>query len=132
MSDERDSAELARRLVYLAAERTLTSWVRTVLSLMALGFVIDRFGLIVDLMPGASTASRVYSRALWTVGGSTLIGMGVAMALFAGFRYLRFAIAYNREGTTRVRHGILIGVAFTLLLGLVGIVLIVLLTAILK
>ena len=58
MDGEQNPVELARRLVYFAAERTLTSWVRTALSLMALGFVIDRFGLILDMLhagPAATT-----------------------------------------------------------------------------
>ena len=37
-------------LVYFAAERTLMAWIRAALGLMALGFVIDRFGLVVRTM----------------------------------------------------------------------------------
>ncbi len=38
--------------VFFAAERTLLAWNRTSLSLMAFGFVIERFGLFVSfLMP---------------------------------------------------------------------------------
>lgn len=36
--------------VFLAAERTLLAWNRTVLSLVAFGFVIKRFGLSVALL----------------------------------------------------------------------------------
>jgi putative membrane protein len=136
MNEERDPIELSRRLVYLAAERTLTSWVRTALSLMALGFVIDRFGLIVKLMPDGSSGPgpgpEAYRGMLSSQAGSILIGMGAAMALTAGVRYLRFAIGYHRRQSTRVRHGIVIGACFALLLGLFGIALIVLLTAVLR
>ncbi len=132
MNDERDPVELSRRPVYLAAERTLTSWIRTALSLMALGFVIDRFELILDLIPAASTHAQTYGRAPWIWSGSMLIGMGVAMALGASVRYLRFALAFRREGSTRVGHGIVIGAAFSMLLALFGVALIVLLTAILR
>ena len=129
MNDERDPIELSRRLVYLAAERTLSSWIRTALSLMALGFVIDRFELVLDSMPAASTHAQTHAGAPWTWIGSMLIGMGVAMALGAGVRYLRFALAFYREGSTRVGHGIAIGAAFSMLLALFGVALIVLLTA---
>lgn len=132
MNEERDPVELARRLVYLAAERTLTSWVRTALSLMALGFVIDRFGLILNLMPDGSANPQAYRGMLSSQAGSILIGMGAAMALAAGVRYMRFAIAYHRRQSTRVRHGIVIGACFSLLLGLFGIALIVLLAAVLS
>lgn len=46
MASDETSIELSRRLVYHAAERTLTSWIRTALSLMTLGFVVDRFDLV--------------------------------------------------------------------------------------
>ena len=130
MNDERDPIELSRRLVYLAAERTLTSWIRTALSLMALGFVIDRFKLVLDLMPGASTHPQTYAQGPWAWSGSVLIGMGVAMALGAGVRYLRFEIAYDHQSSTRVGHGITIGAAFAILLAVFGVALIVVLTAI--
>lgn len=132
MNEERDPIELSRRLVYLAAERTLTSWIRTALSLMALGFVIDRFGLILHMMPGSASHSQIYPRMLSTWGGSILIGMGVVMALAAAIRYARFAWAFHREGVTGVRHGIYVGSAFAALLAVFGTALIVLLNAILS
>lgn len=133
MPDDANSLELSRRLVYLAAERTLTSWIRTALSLMALGFVIDRFGLILHMLPAGSTkAPAIYPRILSVWGGSILIAMGALMALVGGLRYLFFSLAYHRESSTRVRHGILIASAFSLVLALFGIALVVLLTVIVE
>jgi putative membrane protein len=132
MNDERDPVELSRRLVYLAAERTLASWVRTALSLIALGFVIDRFDLVLELMHKGSAAADPGSRMLSTWAGSLLIGLGAAMALAAGMRYLRFALAYHREGRTGVRHGIYLGAIFSFVLALIGIALVVLLSVILR
>ncbi len=127
MNDGRDPLELSRRLVYLAAERTLSSWIRTALSLMALGFVIDRFGLILNLTPGGSPHAQVVRRMLSSRAGTLLIGLGAAMALVAGVRYLRFAIAYRRDGSTDVGRGLLVGATFSLLLAAFGVGLIVLL-----
>lgn len=127
-----NSLELARRTVYLSAERTLSSWIRTGLSLMALGFVIDRFGLILHTLPAISSRQEMYPRVFSTWGGSVLIGMGVLMTFAAGVRYLRFAIDYRRDGNTQVRHGLFIGAIFSLLLALFGTAMIVLLVAILK
>lgn len=46
-------SELNDPRVFFAAERTLLSWNRTSLTLMAFGFVIERFGLFVQLLlPG--------------------------------------------------------------------------------
>jgi len=42
--------------VFFAAERTLLAWLRTGLTIMALGFVVSRFGLFVQLL---ATQSRV-------------------------------------------------------------------------
>jgi len=38
--------------VFFAAERTLLAWVRTGLTVMALGFVVARFGLFLTIMSG--------------------------------------------------------------------------------
>jgi uncharacterized membrane protein YidH (DUF202 family) len=50
--DEKEKAfsmeETGRRLVYFAAERTLLTWIRIALTLMGLGFIIDRFSLILN------------------------------------------------------------------------------------
>jgi putative membrane protein len=132
MNEERDPVELSRRLVYLAAERTLTSWVRTALSLIALGFVIDRFGLVLELMHKGFATADPGSRMLSTWAGSLVIGLGAAMALVAGIRYLRFAIAYHLEGRSGVRHGIYVGAVFSFVLALIGIALIILLAVILR
>jgi putative membrane protein len=44
--------------VFFAAERTLLAWVRSGLTVMALGFVVARFGLFLTLLD-ASTGSPV-------------------------------------------------------------------------
>lgn len=132
IDNERDPVELGRRLVYLAAERTLTSWIRTALGLMALGFVIDRFGLILEMMHASSKALDPGSRMLSTWAGSLFIGLGAAMSLGAGVRFLRFAIGFHRERRTGVRHGLYVGAAFSLLLALVALAMIILLAVILR
>lgn len=132
MSDEEhDPAELSRRLVYLAAERTLSSWIRTALSLMALGFVIDRFGLLVTLRSDVS-AGQLFRRALLTDAGTVLVAMGTAMAVAAGIRYLHFAVTFHHKRGTGVRHGLYWGTGFAFVLAAFGIGLIVVLLAVLK
>lgn len=42
--------------VFFAAERTLLAWLRTGLTIMALGFVVSRFGLFVQLLAAQSRA----------------------------------------------------------------------------
>lgn len=47
--------------IFFAAERTLLAWVRSGLAVMALGLVIDKFGLLLSVLI-ASTASQHQSR----------------------------------------------------------------------
>lgn len=42
--------------VFFAAERTLLAWMRTGLTLMALGFVVARFGLFLRLLAASNAA----------------------------------------------------------------------------
>ena len=93
------SEETGRHLVYFAAERTLLVWISTALGMMALGFVVDRFGLVLrrDVLSGAA--------------GSALLVLGALMSLTAAVRYAKFAFAYHRGGE-RPGYGIMAGVAF--------------------
>jgi putative membrane protein len=70
--------------VYFAAERTLLAWIRSGLTVMALGFVVARFGLFLTLMSASSGAAAGHvghwpSSAL----GIALIAIGVGVILGA-------------------------------------------------
>lgn len=122
MEQPENANELSRRLVYLAAERTLTSWIRTALSLMALGFVVDRFDLVVREMLDAPLRDALHAHVVWRWSGSVLIALGIVMAVASGAYYLRFAWRYRRDGSTEVGHSMIFGALFTLLLGAGGLV----------
>lgn len=122
MTEERsDSGASRAHLVYFSAERTLMAWVRTALGLMALGFVIDRFGLILrQMIPGSAEAVHPQAFSFWA--GTVVVLFGALLAFVAAARYLHFSIRYHRHGDTRPRHGILIGVIFTAIVGVFGVV----------
>lgn len=125
--DESDPGTLARRLVYFAAERTLMAWIRTALGAMALGFVIDRFGLILrQALPLAGPRLLPREFSFWV--GTVLVAVGAAMAAIAAVRYWRFSSAYHREGATQPRHGVLVGAMFAVLVAALGIAIAVFLT----
>jgi len=63
----------------LAAERTLLAWLRTGISLLAFGFVVARFDLVLHARP-----SRAGSLL-----GALLAGLGGLFALLAAVRYWR-------------------------------------------
>ena len=76
--------------VFFAAERTLLAWLRTGLTIIALGFVVSRFGLFVQLLstqsPGASPGSRT----------SLSAGLGVAFVIVGSLAIVAAAIQHKR------------------------------------
>jgi putative membrane protein len=71
--------------VFFAAERTLLAWVRTALTVMALGFVVARFGLFLTLVSasGAPSAASHQNHWLSSVLGIALVVVGAATILGA-------------------------------------------------
>lgn len=80
-------SELNDPRVFFAAERTLLAWNRTALTLMAFGFVIERFGLFVHmLLPHTGeTIQRGFS--FWI--GLSFILLGSVSATAAIFQFRR-------------------------------------------
>ncbi len=109
------------RLVYFAAERTLLSWVRVGLALMALGFVVDRFGLSLGEMKPAGPQSW-YGDFFSSWIGIALVLVGIAANVTATIRYLRFEIRYHQDLDTRPGYGLSLGIFLTLIASTLGII----------
>jgi putative membrane protein len=78
--------------VFFAAERTLLAWVRTGLTITALGFVVARFGLFLNLMTASTGISAAaphwFSEALGII--LVLAGSAVILGAFNNHRlYIR-------------------------------------------
>ena len=71
--------------VFFAAERTLLAWNRTSLSLMAFGFVIERFGLFVSLLMPQHNMPLQRGISFWT--GLVFVLLGVFVALFSTLQF---------------------------------------------
>jgi putative membrane protein len=61
--------------VFFAAERTLLAWVRSGLTVIALGFVVARFGLFLHVVTGASAPGFPRQPRPW----STALGIAVVV-----------------------------------------------------
>lgn len=77
MADEAPTSPQSVR-DHLANERTLLSWIRTALTVIGLGFVVDRLG-----------AQGAGGRGLEAYAGLGLILFGAFLALAGGYSYLK-------------------------------------------
>ncbi len=106
-------------LVYFAAERTLMAWIRAALGLMALGFVIDRFGLVVRTIT-PHTGRIVQSSTMSFLAGAGLVLIGALLAAVAAVRYTHFMRRYKQSGDIDPGHGLEPALFFTVVVGLMG------------
>lgn len=122
-ASEATSAESTRAREHLANERTLLAWTRTSITLIALGFVVARFGLFLREVRGVEATGGVRWSA---VIGIALVVAGLVSGAASLVRFFR-ARRQIDEGTYRSEYwpevlllamtGVL-GVALAVYLGL--------------
>ncbi len=88
MSTDMRPAPVRNRRVHMANERTFLAWIRTSISIMAFGFVVEKFSLFVKQMAyylGKETVPppQGYSSMI----GIILVGLGMVMSVLAFIRY---------------------------------------------
>jgi putative membrane protein len=109
--------------VFFAAERTLLAWLRTGLTLMALGFVIARFGLFLQLLslqaPGGRPPGAAWISAAL---GIAFVLAGALASLVATLQHRRFVSKLPQIGLPQSYSGAF-GAMFGFFIGLVGLVL---------
>jgi len=71
--------------VLFAAERTLLAWQRTAIALMGFGFVVERFGLFLQMVAHQSESGAQRSFSLVT--GVLLLILGAAVALISARQF---------------------------------------------
>lgn len=77
--------ELNDPKVFFAAERTLLAWNRTSLSLIAFGFVIERFGLFIFILMPQHNMPLQRGMSFWT--GLSCVLLGAIMATYSTVQY---------------------------------------------
>lgn len=79
-------SELSDPRVFFAAERTLLAWNRTSLTLMAFGFVIERFGLFLHLLLPKQGMPVERGISFWVGIAFVLLGAYAAVAATVQYR----------------------------------------------
>lgn len=102
--------------VFFAAERTLLAWTRTSLTLMAFGFMIERFSLFLSML--APEKSEPFHRSLSFWVGLAFILLGTCTAATATGQYhavLRSLKSVEIPHHYRVNTGVVTNVIITVL-----------------
>jgi len=73
--------------VLFAAERTLLAWNRTSVSLMAFGFVIERFGIFLQIVKREEI--EVFQRHISFLIGESFVLLAVCMAVYSIWQHKR-------------------------------------------
>lgn len=114
-------SELNDPRVLFAAERTLLAWNRTSLSLMAFGFVIERFGLFLEISGREET--KVFQRHISFIVGMTFILLAAFVAAYSVIQH-RHILATLKPTEIPTGYNLGMGMAVNLVIGILGLLLI--------
>lgn len=108
--------------VFFAAERTLLAWLRTGLTIIAIGFVVARFGLFVRLLSLQVQPHQLNSPSLSAGLGIAFVVVGSLSIFVAAIQHSRF-IATLTSYDLPPKYSRKIAVILSLLVATLGIVL---------
>jgi len=109
--------------VFFAAERTLLAWLRTGLTIIALGFVVSRFGLFVQLLAAQSQGASPAARSLLPAAlGVAFVIVGTLAIVVAAVQHQRFLATLPQADLPRA-YSKAFAIVLSLLVGALGMVL---------
>lgn len=88
--------------VFFAAERTMLAWLRSGITLMALGFVVARFSLFLTLLAPGAVEHLMEHRWLSDLLGITLVLTGAAVILCAQYNHHRYVQSLPAEDVPKL------------------------------
>jgi uncharacterized membrane protein YidH (DUF202 family) len=91
-TENKPAAKVGNRRVHMANERTFLAWIRTSVSIMAFGFVVEKFALFVKQISIFLGKPAVHEAAPPSIGyssifGIVLVALGALMGVLAFIRY---------------------------------------------
>jgi len=106
--------------VLFAAERTLMAWNRTSISLMAFGFVVERFGLFLEVIDKEEV--KVFQRHISFFVGLSFILLAAFVALYSAWQHKKF-LKTIRAVEVPEGYNLYAGMVINVMLGLLAIAL---------
>jgi putative membrane protein len=104
--------------VLFAAERTLLAWQRTAIALMGFGFVVERFGLFLQLVAHQSVSNS--QRGFSLAAGVMLLLLGAAVALISARQFRQVAKDLD-PAAVPPGYWTQVGVALNILIALIAV-----------
>lgn len=106
---------------HAANERTFLAWVRTAIAVMAFGFVIEKFDLFLRAIAPQTALKQLapHGQKFANAAGLAFIGIGVAMIVIAGIRFVWTTKAIELEEVVS-SPGERFDLALAALIGLLG------------
>jgi len=113
-------SELNDPRVLFAAERTLLAWNRTSISLMAFGFLVERFGLFLQLV--GREEIKVFQRHISFFVGISFVLLAAFLAIYSIWQHKR-VLKTLRSSEIPAGYNLYVGIMVNGIIGALGIVL---------
>ncbi len=89
LTQDEKASHVGNRRTHLANERTFLAWIRTSVSIMAFGFVVEKFSLFLWLDKKVSKGFSASSLEISNLLGVVFLGLGAVMGFLAMIRFIK-------------------------------------------